>query len=99
MSASEQHHHDPEECRRYLSSLSDYVDGALGEELCRELEAHMRACENCRIVVNTLTKTIALYHQIPAPEMPNAVKERLYKVLHLETYRPKSDPPDQSVTF
>jgi hypothetical protein len=47
-------------------------------------------------VVNTLTKTIALYHQIPAPEMPNAVKERLYKVLHLDTYRPTTDPPDQA---
>ena len=94
MSATDHHQHD-ESCRRYLSGLSDYVDGTLSEELCRELEEHMRTCENCRIVVNTLTKTIALYRQIPAPEMPSAVKERLYKVLHLDVYISPSSTPDQ----
>jgi len=82
------HTHTPETCRRYLGELSDYVDGTLSEELCHELEAHMAICENCRIVVNTFTKTISLYHQMPAPEMPNEVKERLYKVLDLHAYGP-----------
>lgn len=80
------HHHDHDACRRYLSSLSEYADGTLSDELCRELEAHMATCENCRIVVNTLSKTIALYHQLPEPEMPNSVRERLYKVLKLDNY-------------
>ncbi len=78
------HVHDPEKCRQYLDSLSDYVDGELGEALCREIETHMAECENCRVVVNTLAKTVMLYHQLPAPEMPNTVKERLYKVLKLD---------------
>jgi anti-sigma factor RsiW len=77
------HTHTPESCRRYLGELSDYFDGTLSEELCRELEAHMTECENCRVVVNTFAKTISLYRQMPAPEMPTAVKERLYKVLDL----------------
>lgn len=78
------HVHDSEKCRQYLDSLSDYVDGELGEALCREIEAHMAECENCRVVVNTLAKTVMLYHRLPAPEMPNTVKERLYKVLNLD---------------
>jgi anti-sigma factor RsiW len=78
------HVHDSEKCRQYLDSLSDYVDGELGEALCREIEAHMAECENCRVVVNTLAKTVMLYHQLPAPEMPHTVKERLYKVLNLD---------------
>jgi anti-sigma factor RsiW len=78
------HVHDSGKCRQYLDSLSDYVDGELGEALCREIEAHMAECENCRVVVNTLAKTVMLYHQLPAPEMPNTVKERLYKVLNLD---------------
>ncbi len=88
MSAPQQHKHDrsEENCRRYLGSLSDYIDGILSEELCHELEAHIETCENCRIVVNTFAKTISLYRQIPEPEMPHAVKERLYKVLHLDAY-------------
>ena len=90
MNAGDQavHTHTPETCRRYLGELSDYVDGTLSDELCRELEAHMLECENCRVVVNTFTKTISLYRQMPAPEMPNAVKERLYKVLDLHRYSP-----------
>ncbi|MBN1201336.1 MAG: zf-HC2 domain-containing protein [Anaerolineae bacterium] len=80
------HDHDQHDCRRYLDGLSDYVDGTLGEELCRELEAHMAECENCRVVVNTLTKTITLYHQLPSPVMPDTVKERLYTVLDLKPF-------------
>ncbi|MCL4236770.1 MAG: zf-HC2 domain-containing protein [Anaerolineae bacterium] len=97
MSASDQpHEHNQDSCRRYLSSLSEYADGTLSAELCEELEAHMAICENCRIVVNTLTRTVSLYRQIPAPKMPSAVKERLYKVLHLEAYIPPGpDAPDQ----
>lgn len=80
------HSHETGECRQYLGSLSDYVDGTLGDELCREIEAHMTECENCRVVVNTLSKTVMLYHQLPTPEIPTVVKERLYKVLHLEDF-------------
>ena len=91
MSANHQtHKHDLETCRRYLGSLSDYVDGILSDELCAELEAHMAVCDNCRVVVNTFTKTITLYHQLPAPDMPHTVKERLYKVLDLQAYLPEA---------
>ena len=73
-------------CRRYIGTLSDYVDGELDDELCGEIEGHMETCENCRVVVNTLNKTVTLYHRLPSPEMPNAVKERLYKVLDIAQY-------------
>ena len=82
-----QHNHEPGKCRHYLDHLSDYADGELSDELCQELESHMEECENCRVVVNTFSKTITLYHQLPEPEMPNAVKERLYKVLNLDDFR------------
>lgn len=76
-------------CERYLRHLSEYVDGALSEALCHEIEAHMAECENCRVVVNTLNKTVALYRRLPAPELPHSVREQLYRVLHLEDfYRP-----------
>lgn len=92
MSAVVPHKHDRSACQRYLASLSDYVEGDLSPELCEELEAHMAICDNCRIVVNTLTKTISLYRQLPTPDLPNAVKERLYTVLDLKRfYIPPSD--------
>lgn len=80
------HEHHEGSCRRYLDSLSDYVDGELSDELCRELEEHMAMCDNCRVVVNTLSKTITLYRRMPSPELPDEVKERLFKVLHLDPH-------------
>lgn len=80
------HDHRGHNCRDYLGSLSDYVDGVLGDDLCREIEIHMAECENCRVVVNTLSKTVTLYRQLPELEMPNAVRERLFKVLNLKDF-------------
>ncbi len=76
-----------EQCRKYLGSLSEYVDGELGAELCAEIEAHMQECDNCRIVVNTLRKTVELYEQVaPSAELPKGVRERLFARLQLEDY-------------
>ena len=75
---------DHESCRDLLESLSDYVDGALESALCSELERHLEGCENCRIVVDSLRKTIYLY-QVTAmpPSMPEDVRQRLYRRLDL----------------
>jgi predicted anti-sigma-YlaC factor YlaD len=79
---SEKHNH--EECRHLLGSLSDYVDGDLEERLCAEIERHLVECENCRVVVDTLKKTVYLYHVTSEPQpVPKEVKERLYKRLNL----------------
>lgn len=78
---------DHEQCRHLLASLSDYVDGELSQELCAEIERHMAECNNCRIVIDTLRKTISLYHSAaPRPEMPAEVRQRLFKRLNLEEF-------------
>lgn len=75
---------DRKECRHLLESLSEYVDGSLDDTLCQEIERHMEGCENCRIVVDTLRKTIYLYHATAAsPEVPEDVRARLYRRLNL----------------
>lgn len=79
--------HQPN-CKELLGSISDYVDGTLGESLCHDIEEHLASCTNCRVVVDTLRKTIYLYHATgkePA-EVPAPIRERLYRVLDLEDY-------------
>ena len=39
-------------CEGLLGSLSDYIDGELGAELCRQIEKHIAECEDCRIAVD-----------------------------------------------
>ncbi|HEX7434602.1 MAG TPA: zf-HC2 domain-containing protein [Anaerolineaceae bacterium] len=75
-------------CQSLLCLLSDYVDGDLSEELCQEIEKHTAGCDNCRIVIDTLRKTISLYRAsatIPA-EISGVTREHLFKTLNLEDY-------------
>lgn len=72
-------------CKEYLHQLSIYVDGELSPELCAQLEKHLKECENCRIVFNTLKKTIDLYHVHAGDEvLPERVRSRLFKRLQLD---------------
>jgi predicted anti-sigma-YlaC factor YlaD len=73
-------------CKSLLGSLSDYVDGTAQDEICRELERHLSECEDCRIVVDTLKKTVYLYHSSTETELPTVVRERLFKRLNLDEF-------------
>jgi len=73
-------------CRDLLDGLSDYLDGEASAALCAEIERHVADCDRCRIVVDTLRKTVTLYHQLPQPLMPESARERLYKRLDLSEY-------------
>jgi predicted anti-sigma-YlaC factor YlaD len=85
------HKHDENECGRVLTHLNDYIDHKLSPELCEELEAHLAQCENCRVVFDTLNKTLYLVHQLreqPA-ELPETVEYRLFAVMNLKQFFPK----------
>jgi len=72
------------ECQRLIGELSNLIDGTISPELCTELEAHLKECKNCRIVVDTTKKTIELYHQDEASvEVPEVMREKLWKRLDL----------------
>jgi anti-sigma factor RsiW len=76
-----------ESCRRLLESLSGYVDHDLDPEICLEIERHLAGCENCQVVINTLQKTVELYHQAaPDAQVPDDVRKRLYMRLDLDDY-------------
>lgn len=74
-------------CSHYCHMLSDFIDGELSPEFCSLLEKHLQNCENCRIVLNTLQKTIYIYQQADEPvKIPADVKERLFTSLSLDEY-------------
>ena len=79
--------HTDNNCGHLLSSLSEYVDGELSDDLCKALEHHLEDCEDCRIVVDTLRKTVYLYHATAETEnIPNDIRQRLYKSLNIEEF-------------
>jgi anti-sigma factor RsiW len=74
-------------CRFLLSSLSEYVDGDLSDDLCLEIKRHVADCEDCQIVINTLQKTIDLYHKTAeVTDIPSDVRERLFIRLDLDEF-------------
>lgn len=75
-----------EGCPGLLGDLSLYLDGEASQAICAEIEQHLQGCEDCRIMVDTLRKTVYLYRQLPQPDLPEAVRERLYASLDLSVY-------------
>lgn len=70
-------------CKDMLGTLSDYIDGELEAELCAEIEQHVAECVNCSIVVDTLKRTVTLYHDHGHEALPDDVKQRLLAALDL----------------
>lgn len=74
-------------CQALLHQLSGYLDGDLEAVLCAEIERHLAACDNCRVVVNTLAKTVMLYRHLPPADLSGEARARLFKVLKLDRRR------------
>ncbi len=74
------------DCGNLLGELSAYLDGDAAPEICAEIERHLRDCEDCRVVVDTVRKTISLYHTQPVPHLSDAARSRLYAALDLEPF-------------
>ena len=79
--------HVHKNCQELLGSLSSYIDGDLSPELCEELEKHLAGCNDCRVVLDTTKRTIDLVHSpLEKPDLPDDVRERLFKRLNLDNY-------------
>jgi len=73
----------PVTCQDVLASLSDYLDGETLPDQRVAIEKHLAACAACFAVADTLRKTVTLYHELPAPALSLAARERLYRALNL----------------
>lgn len=71
-------------CQELLGQVSEYIDGELEAALCAELEAHLAECPDCRVMVDTLRRTILLYQAEAPGALPEDVKGRLFRVLNLD---------------
>jgi predicted anti-sigma-YlaC factor YlaD len=71
-------------CPELINELSDYLDGVAAPEICAEIERHLQECPDCKVMVDTLEKTISLYREREGDtELPEDVRKRLYRVLDL----------------
>ena len=67
-----------------LGSLSDFLDGELESDICEQIERHLAECPDCKIVVDTLQKTVSLYHTVSEEDaVPEGVRMRLFRRLEI----------------
>ncbi len=79
-------------CRKNMPQLLLYVSGEAEEPMCWQIERHLAECNHCRIVVDTLQKTIFFYRALEAPEIPASVHHHLCQCLQIDL------PPKQEDT-
>jgi anti-sigma factor RsiW len=79
------------DCAHLLDELDDFLDEQASADLCAEIERHMAQCGDCRVVVDTLRRTIRLYRALPQPGFPAEARERLYRSLELGRFLTPSE--------
>jgi predicted anti-sigma-YlaC factor YlaD len=87
-------HQHTDLCAQLQAQLPDYLDGEARAEICRAIEEHLASCDDCRIVVDTMKKTITLYRNAPREDVPRDVHARLVRVLKLEDIQRETKEPD-----
>ena len=74
-------------CLKRLGKLSAYLDHELPPAACEEIRKHMAGCADCRVVLKTLKKTIALCRQAPVQQPSRAALTRVLSVIKRELAR------------
>jgi RNA polymerase sigma-70 factor (ECF subfamily) len=61
-------------CRDVLMKCSRHLEGEIAPEVCAEMEAHLRSCDDCRGACDSLKRTLALCRAMPAPDIPVSIR-------------------------
>lgn len=68
-------------CPDYAKELNDYLDGTLDPNICREIDAHIGECANCRIMIDTLRQTVKLCKEGKEVPLPSTLESKLNQLL------------------
>lgn len=64
-------------CEDILREISDLLDEEITAEMRVQIETHLCACRNCKVLVDTTRKTLTLVSSTSFLELPQGVSERL----------------------
>ena len=71
-----------EECKKDFERLSEYLDGELNADTCREIENHLHDCPECKECVDSLRKSNDLCKKAAEEKITPEMKGRLRSALH-----------------
>lgn len=64
-------------CEEMLKLLGEYVDGEIEPEICRQFEEHLADCQPCKVVIDNIRQTIAIYRAGEPYPLPAELCQRL----------------------
>jgi RNA polymerase sigma-70 factor (ECF subfamily) len=76
----------PRGCKALFAALSEYLDGTLQEEMCRELEKHIQHCQPCDAFLDTLRATVHGIRKV-SPAKPDPATAARVRNAILQQYR------------
>lgn len=68
-------------CQDVIRELSDYLDGEAETPTLEQIEHHLAACEDCKLIVNQTKMAIELFCDSQPVELPMEVRDRLHEAL------------------
>ena len=68
-------------CQEVIREFSSYLDGDLDRQAIADLELHLSRCEDCRVVVDTVRKTVEIYCKAEPVPIPEDIRTRLHDAL------------------
>jgi hypothetical protein len=68
-------------CKKVILESSEYLDNELEPSLRRELEDHLCACPDCRVIIDTTRQTIQVYRGCEPYPLPQSLHERLQEAI------------------
>jgi predicted anti-sigma-YlaC factor YlaD len=74
------------DCQAVWRYLPAYLEGEVSADVSAALERHLGECQACRVVVDSLHRTIQRYHTLPGPALSAAARARLYQALDLADF-------------
>ena len=62
-------------CRDVVELLTDYLEGALPEDLRAEIDAHLASCDGCTNALEQMRETIRVTGALSEDQVPTAERE------------------------
>jgi len=78
------------DCIDLVELVTGYLEGALDEERCITIEAHLHLCEGCQTYVEQFRETVRVLGLLPlhaAQDLPDQVRSELLAAFRAERPR------------
>lgn len=70
-------------CTQFLEELGNYLDCEANEATRLEVEEHGRRCHKCWLLLDTCSKTVAVFRRQEPPELPAALHSQLMAAVQI----------------